>query len=330
MIVMVLCQGFLRRHFMHPTVSDLLEVKILQLFLDTSYHDRGSDLQEVRENEVREVATAGAGDGAGAGLFERSVSGRSKCGNERNDVEVVITYNNAVFAETAYGLKRALELLPCSTMCTLKVVVWGDMHHVFDHADYDSTGSGGCPHRIQIAIAPHEETMLFPTYIVLHMEQSWSIIASHVMYKYVLRHARAVWTFSETVRQHLLNLSIGLSEENVHFVPTYSDPEAFITEAELLAMAATPSYSSLIPLESINSKGGGITHNIAETYSHGTSASDVGTDNLDVYSKLSKKYAISFFGSHSERRAAILIPLMQVSPLSRVMSLLVWYLRRVQ
>jgi hypothetical protein len=123
--------------------------------------------------------------------------------------------------------------------------------------------------------------MLFPTYIVLHMEQSWRIIASHVMYKYVLRHARAVWTFSETVRQYLLSLPIGLSEENVHFVPTYSDPEASITEAELLAMAATPSYPSIIPLESINSKGGGITHDIAETYSHGTSASDVGADNMN-------------------------------------------------
>jgi hypothetical protein len=58
---------------------------------------------------VREATTAGAG--ADVGLFERSVGGRSKCGNERNDIEVVITYNNAVFAETAYGLKRALELL---------------------------------------------------------------------------------------------------------------------------------------------------------------------------------------------------------------------------
>jgi hypothetical protein len=90
MIVMVLCQGFLRRHFMHPTVSDLLKVKILQLFLDTSHHDTGSDLQESRENEVRNdrnkvrEATA-AGVGADAGLFERSVGGRSKCGNERNE-----------------------------------------------------------------------------------------------------------------------------------------------------------------------------------------------------------------------------------------------------
>jgi hypothetical protein len=57
MIVMVLCQGFLRRHFMHPTVSDLLEVKILQLFLDTSHHETRSDLQESRENEVRMTET---------------------------------------------------------------------------------------------------------------------------------------------------------------------------------------------------------------------------------------------------------------------------------
>lgn len=286
---------------MHPTISDLLRVEILQLIEYSSGRLQDSHASAASPSILDIEAPAGFTNVA-------SVRAREGTFSEDDRLEIVITYSNSVFSETAYGLKHALETLQLNYARVVRVVVWGDMHHVFESTGSDD-GSNRSKQkkRIQIAIAPHEETMILPTYIVLHMEQAWSDIAMDLSYMAVLVNAAAIWTFSHALKLHLLSLSLPvlLDMDNVHIVPVYTDPDMFISEHELLSIADTHSYANLIPLGKDGATEG-IDHGI-----EGTTGKTWDVSNNEKFSTLSKKYAVSFFGSHSNRRASILIPLMQ-------------------
>ena len=113
--------------------------------------------------------------------------------------KVVITYTNRIFLETARGLQQTLERSGYRG-----VEVWGDVYFAMD----SKYSPGGCPLPLHIAIAPHEETMLLPRYVVYHMEQSWSIFNADQRYGVVLRQAQAVWIFSEQHRALMLRLGV--------------------------------------------------------------------------------------------------------------------------
>ncbi|CAE7645039.1 unnamed protein product [Symbiodinium microadriaticum] len=159
----------------------------------------------------------------------------SECAATREEQrgQLVITYTNRVFGETALGLQQALLRLG---LAHVEVIIWGDMHPALECGAWvDRAEEGECkegPWRVQIAIAPHEPTLLLPRYVVLHMEQSWSVIGSGQRYLRVLSEALAVWTFSEAVSDYLQSLHVLL--DRVSIVPVYTDQSDFVAEDELL------------------------------------------------------------------------------------------------
>ena len=86
---------------------------------------------------------------------------------------------------------------------------------------------------IQIALGPHEITLLSPYYIVYHMEQPWSVFliepSMSLTYRKILTGAMAIFTFSNYHREVLIQLSqqhhLELSLEKLFIIPIYTTTE---------------------------------------------------------------------------------------------------------
>jgi hypothetical protein len=134
--------------------------------------------------------------------------------------DIVISYTNRFFYETAFGLFQAVEqayseLFP-NSFNSLTISIWYDMNIALllplDHC-------GHAP--LQIAIAPHEDTPLLKRYIVFHLEQSWSHYMENERYMTILRESQAIWTF--TNQQTSFLSSIGVDPMKIWFLPCYTD-----------------------------------------------------------------------------------------------------------
>lgn len=168
-------------------------------------------------------------------------------------VEIIITYNNVVFLETAIGLRQALLRLGL-TNTTVAIMVDG-YKVVGDKEEFRNPDPCSQLLRLQIALAPHEETMLLGKYIAFHMEQSWSSKSRDIYSSLILSEAVAVWSFSYVVSSFLKQNPF-LSQSEVDTIPIYSDESQLVTERFI--------YQS--------------------------------------QGQRTKKYDVSFFGSHSSRR----------------------------
>lgn len=124
--------------------------------------------------------------------------------------DIVISYCNRVFSETARGFKQAIQR---AFSGNLRVSVWADMNLALLDIH--------CSSPLQIAIAPHEETPLFPRYVVLQMEQTWSDYMEDQRFQSILRGAQEVWTFSR--QQYQLLSQIGVPSPSLRSLPLYTD-----------------------------------------------------------------------------------------------------------
>lgn len=134
--------------------------------------------------------------------------------------DIIISYTNRFFYETAFGLFQAVEqahseLFP-NSLNSLTISIWYDMNIALllplHHCSHDP---------LQIAIAPHEDTPLLKRYIVFHLEQSWSHYLKNQRYMTILRESEGIWTF--TNQQTSFLSSIGIDPTKVWFVPCYTD-----------------------------------------------------------------------------------------------------------
>lgn len=139
---------------------------------------------------------------------------------------VVITYTNRVFHETALGFLEAIKAIGVEN-----VEVWGDMYQAFTerytrkhNPSNISVGVGDyheCALPLQVAIAPHEDCLLLPHYVVLHLEQTWSVFSTRDMrYKRVVENAMSVWLMSWNGMQSFSGLAIDASR--MYVVPLYT------------------------------------------------------------------------------------------------------------
>ena len=89
-----------------------------------------------------------------------------------SSIIIIITYVNRVFAETANGLKRALESIGYNEVSILpELTMSSHMAAVRTHQR---------PALLQIAIGPHDLSLFSTNYLILHTEQPWFIqIASN-------------------------------------------------------------------------------------------------------------------------------------------------------
>jgi hypothetical protein len=133
---------------------------------------------------------------------------------------VVISYTNRVFYETALGFYEAIKAVGISS-----VEIWGDMLPSFGdkyiRLPSEDNVNLRCPLPLQIAIAPHEDSLLLPHYIVLHMEQTWSPFSVRdVRYKQVVENAVGVWLMSWNGIESFSGLSIDSSK--IFVIPLYT------------------------------------------------------------------------------------------------------------
>lgn len=130
---------------------------------------------------------------------------------------MVITYTNRVFYETALGFYEAIKALGIHN-----IEIWGDLSPAFsDKYTQRYSSVNGCALPIQIAIAPHEDTILLPHYVVLHMEQTWSVFSTRdKRYKQVVENAMSVWLMSWNGMQSFSDLAIDPSR--IFVVPLYT------------------------------------------------------------------------------------------------------------
>jgi len=77
---------------------------------------------------------------------------------------------------------------------------------------------------LQIAIGPHESTMLLKHYIVFQMEQIWSIFYEAYLsrYKYITKNSAAVWALSSKHANDIV-MKCNVSAEKVFVMPLYID-----------------------------------------------------------------------------------------------------------
>jgi hypothetical protein len=128
---------------------------------------------------------------------------------------LVITYTNRVFYETALGFYEAIKALGIHS-----VEIWGDMSPAFSDK-YTQRYEESCPLPLQIAIAPHEDTVLLPQYVVLHMEQTWSVFSTRdKRYKQVVENAMSVWLMGWNGMQSFAGLAI--DPRRIFVVPLYT------------------------------------------------------------------------------------------------------------
>lgn len=150
--------------------------------------------------------------------------------------DVVITFSNRVFLETAIGIKQAIEKL---NLPNIIVAIWSDMKLGLLNIH--------CSSPLQIAIAPHEETPLLTNYIVFQMEQTWSDYFIHPRYLTILREAQAIWTFSN--QQFPLISQIGVNLSNIWLIPLYVDKsylESTINLYQTGEIHSIPKYNDII------------------------------------------------------------------------------------
>lgn len=144
-----------------------------------------------------------------------------------HDQTIVISYTCRVFAETARGLQQALVQLGYKHTVLLPDVSAENVLAL-------RRASNTVQNRpiLQIAIAPHEPTMLLPDYIAIQMEQMWSpFFGSHYpRFEYVLNNSRSIWTFSTKLMKNLVDL--GYPKEKCFSVPILTDTHRSINMAE--------------------------------------------------------------------------------------------------
>ena len=130
---------------------------------------------------------------------------------------IIISYVNRVFYETAVGLQDAITALGIEN-----VEIWGDMSPAFRDKYIEGRHSDdGCSLPIQIAIAPHEDTLLLSSYIVWHMEQTWSVFSTRDMsYKHVVENALSVWLMSSNGMRSFLGVPI--KSNRIYVIPLYT------------------------------------------------------------------------------------------------------------
>jgi hypothetical protein len=149
---------------------------------------------------------------------------------------IVITYTNRVFAETAFGLKRALFL---SGFLLVKILHDLNLEMVMK---YQAIADSCSAMLLQIAIAPHDLTMfLSQNYIVYHLEQvssDFTFGRYFPRYKYILNNALAIFTFSS---YHLtfLQKKITSTKDNLFIIPLYSSISANPKDTPFLSSSLT-------------------------------------------------------------------------------------------
>jgi hypothetical protein len=144
-----------------------------------------------------------------------------ECSLSRPDrVEIIITYNNMVFLDTALGLRQALLRLG---LVNTSVAIMVDGHLVVgDKEEFRNPEPCSSVLRLQIALAPHEETMFLDKYIAFHMEQSWSVKTRDIMTSLILSDAVAVWCFSGMTATDFKRNQF-LFQSDLRVIPVYSD-----------------------------------------------------------------------------------------------------------
>jgi hypothetical protein len=142
-----------------------------------------------------------------------------------NCPQIIISFANRVFSETARGMSQAIQ----RTFPNLIVAIWPDMDLSLLNLD--------CPIPLQIAIAPHEQTPLLPRYIVYQMEQTWSAYMGDHRFQTILKEAVAVWTFSR--QQYQLLSQIGVPPTHFWCLPLYTD-RRYSDETMALEQSSSP------------------------------------------------------------------------------------------
>jgi hypothetical protein len=155
--------------------------------------------------------------------------------------DIIISYINRFFHETAFGLFQAVEqayseLFPHS-LNSLTISIWSDMNFAL------LLPLDRCPHEpLQIAIAPHEDTPLLKRYIVFHLEQSWSHYMTNGRYMTILKESQGIWTF--TNQQTTFLASIGIDPRKIWYLPCYTDRRYLQSTSQYLTSRAHTSRES--------------------------------------------------------------------------------------
>ena len=136
----------------------------------------------------------------------------------QNEVMIVITYTNRVYEDNAFGLQDALVL---SGYKLNRVRVMGDfslegireLRRVTRTQTIDNNTENKL-HPVpvlilQVALGPHEITLLTSNYVAFHLEQSWSLYLSQPefasVYRAVLYGAKAIFVFSGFHKRYLIH-----------------------------------------------------------------------------------------------------------------------------
>ena len=125
---------------------------------------------------------------------------------------LIITYVSRLFAETANGLKRALESIGYNEVSILpELTISSHMAVMRTHQ---------WPVLLQIAIGSHDLSLFSTNYLILHTEQPWFIrIASNFRYHAILANALCILAFSYLHAQQLLQI---FPYACIRVIPMYS------------------------------------------------------------------------------------------------------------
>jgi hypothetical protein len=140
------------------------------------------------------------------------VRGSDHASYKRVHIIIIITYANRVFAETANGLKRALESIGYNEVSILpELTMSSHMAAMRTHQ---------WPTLLQIVIGPHDLSLFSTNYLILHTEQPWFIqIASNFRYQAILANALCILVFSYLHAQQLLQI---FPYACIRVIPMYS------------------------------------------------------------------------------------------------------------
>lgn len=202
--------------FAYPDSQNFYDMMLEDVFLE-------ADSEHSASKKVTEIAIGSLVESTKSKI-EISVNfSRNECFHH----PIIVSYTNRVFGHNAIGIKSALEKIGYTNVQILSDLTISSIQSIA-RSQSNSSHDPFCQifreNILQIAIGPHESTLLLKYYIVFQMEQIWSVFYEAYLsrYKYVFKNSIAVWALSKK-HAHDIHIKGNLSKENIFIVPLYID-----------------------------------------------------------------------------------------------------------
>ncbi len=231
-------ESFCHREFDKSEYKNISSI-MRKVEVGTDLYDRVSEretLREYNEKDIAQLPSSFQQFQKELLLIQSSTPGKY----ELERAHIVISIDQTFLIESARGLR---DVLLRSGFKNVRISSTPNSVHTYRQIlrqmEREMCWIGNCSTNVlQIVLGAHTPVMLFPRYIIFHIENKWEPYIRLPHYRDILRESQAVLLYSDTHRE-VINEIAGFdqeqSEAKVHCIPMYSQSlffESFVDYEE--------------------------------------------------------------------------------------------------